>query len=177
MVELRGRHQGETIIVLGGAPSLPFDLSALTSEAFDGAVLIGVNQHAAILPLDYVYFRDPEVWPAIEALRCAKVAPHCTFEQYGVIHAGHIPDFGFSGPEALWIADYMEASMIVLCGFGLFAPGRRYWHSLAANDAGHNFESGIKSWQRARDYCKRPDRVRSVSGPLVEIFGGLDAKG
>ena len=64
MIELsaiRGRHRGQCIAVLGGGPTLLRDLRRVPFDA----VLIGVNQHALLLNLDYVVFQDREIYPVL----------------------------------------------------------------------------------------------------------------
>ncbi len=58
-------HKGQTCAILGGGVSLPKDLRSIPQVD----VLIGVNQHAVILPLDYIVFSDREMWKYIDQLR------------------------------------------------------------------------------------------------------------
>ena len=68
----KGIHKGETCAVLGGAVTLPADLRAIPQVD----ILIGVNQHSLILPLDYLCFLDRHMWPYVEGFRdILKVTP------------------------------------------------------------------------------------------------------
>jgi len=58
-------HKGQTCAILGGGPSLPYDLRNIE----DVDVLIGVNQHSLILPCDYIVFSDRHMWPLIEPIK------------------------------------------------------------------------------------------------------------
>jgi hypothetical protein len=85
----RGIHKGETCAVLGGAVTLPADLRAIPQVD----ILIGVNQHSLILPLDYVCFLDRHMWEYVEGFRdILKVTPLNKFSNRDdVIHAGEAP--------------------------------------------------------------------------------------
>lgn len=122
----KGRHKGEIVAVLGGAESLIRDLNAIPAEAR----LIGINQHAAILPLDYIVFSDPVIADAVKDVDCVK------FTHYGKLVGGKIascafaPNFGLTGPLGVWIAGYMDAARIIAGGFDGYLGSKRYWWQL-----------------------------------------------
>ena len=61
---IRGRHHGETIVVLGNGPSLEgFDFSLL-----DGLTTIGVNCIGKVFDPNYLVFLDKTVWREHENL-------------------------------------------------------------------------------------------------------------
>lgn len=169
MIELssiRDRHRGQCIAVLGGGPTLLADLNRVPFDA----VLIGVNQHALLLNLDYVVFQDREIYPAL----VQSEAPLCTHHRdLAHIYTGIVPDFGLSGGTAVWMADYLGAERVIVAGMDSYTGDRRYWHSRPGDrmlDLGSNCAD---VWTRVRDYMARPDIVRVASGPLTEIFEPL----
>lgn len=163
---IRGRHSGQCIAVLGGGPTLLADLKRVPYDA----VLIGVNQHALLMNLDYVVFQDREIYPVLEHAD----APLCTHhEDLAHIYTGIVPDFGLSGATAVWMADYLGADQIIVAGCDNYTGGRRYWHSKPGDTMPQLAQSGLDVWRKARDYMARPEIVRAVSGPLTEVFQGL----
>jgi hypothetical protein len=163
---IRGRHRGQCIAVLGGGPTLIRDLKRVPMDA----VLIGVNQHALLLNLDYVHFQDREVYPVLKDADAPLVTHH---RDLAHIYSGVCPDFALSGGSAVWIADYFDAAQVIVCGCDSYTEARRYWHSppgARPPDLGCN---PTDVWRRVRDHLAHPERVRAVSGPLTEIFGAL----
>lgn len=161
--ELKGRHRGQRIAVLGGGPTLLSDLRLVPHDA----VLIGVNQHCLLLNLDYVVFQDREIYPVL----AEGDAPLCTHHRdLAHIHTGIIPDFGLSGGTAVWMADYLGADEILVAGMDSYTGERRYWHSPPGQRSPQLGQNPVDVWVRVRDYLARPGIVRAVSGPLTEIF-------
>lgn len=141
-------------------------LRDLKQVPFD-CILIGVNQHALLMNLDYVVFQDRDIYPVLKD----SDAPLCTHHRdLAHIHTGIVPDFGLSGGTAVWMADYLGADEILVVGMDSYTGDRRYWHSPPGHkqpDLGQNCPD---VWKRVRDYMARPDIVRVTSGPLKEIF-------
>lgn len=169
MIELssiRDRHRGQCIAVLGGGPTLLKDLKRVPFDA----ILIGVNQHAMLMNLDYLVFQDREIYPV-----CAESdAPLCTHHRdLAHIFTGIVPDFGLSGGTAVWMADYLGADQIIVCGCDNYTAGRRYWHSKPDDRMPFLGQNCSDVWKRVRDYMARPEVVHAVSGPLTEIFEPL----
>lgn len=169
MIELsaiRGRHRGQTCAVLGGGPTLLRDLKRVPFDA----ILLGVNQHALLMNLDYVVFQDREIHPVL----LDTDAPLCTHHRdIAHIYTGIVPDFGLSGGTAVWMADYLGAKEIIIAGMDSYTGDRRYWHSKPGDRAPQLGENCVDVWKRVHDYMARPDIVRVVSGPLTEIFKAL----
>lgn len=167
----KGIHAGETCAVLGGAVTLPADLRAIPQVD----VLIGVNQHSLILPLDYVCFLDRHMWDYVEGFRdILKVTPLNKFSgRDDVIHAGEAPTIGFSGALAVWVAGIMAFEKIYVCGMDQYQDrdGREYWwegpqsvmkvrHHAARND--------LSRWQDFVNSLEWKGRIEFVSGRLKE---------
>ncbi|MDQ1345054.1 MAG: hypothetical protein QG586_584 [Pseudomonadota bacterium] len=131
------------------------------------AVLIGVNQHALLMNLDYVVFQDREIYPALEDAD----APLCTHHRdLAHIYTGIIPDFGLSGGTAVWMADYLDASEIIIAGCDNYTGGRRYWHSSPNQRADMQGVNPADVWRMVRSHLQHPERVKVCSGPLTEVF-------
>lgn len=169
MIELssiRDRHRGQTCAVLGGGPTLLRDLKRVPFDA----VLLGVNQHALLLNLDYVVFQDREIYPVLADAD----APLCTHHRdIAQIYTGIVPDFGLSGGTAVWMADFLGAERIIVAGMDSYTGDRRYWHSKPGERMPDLGQNCVDVWRRVHDYMARPEIVRVVSGPLTEIFTPL----
>lgn len=169
MIELsaiRGRHRGQCLAVLGGGPTLLADLKKVPFDA----ILVGVNQHTMLMNLDYLVFQDPDIYPVVRE----SDAPLCTHHRdLAHIFTGIVPDFGLSGGTAVWMADFLGAEQIIVCGCDNYTAGRRYWHSKPGATLPADGYSGIDVWHRVRDLMERPGIVRAVSGPLTEVFAPL----
>ena len=160
---IKGRHSGQCIAVLGGGPSLLRDLQSVPQEA----VLIGVNQHAMLMNLDYLVFQDREIHSVVREAD----APLCTHHRdLADIYTGIVPDYGLSGATALWIADYFDAARIYLCGCDSYKGTRRYWHSKPGDMRPTDGYSGLDVWEGVKRHLQHPGRVVVPSGPIREIF-------
>jgi hypothetical protein len=159
---IRGRHQGCEIAVLGGGPTLLQDLRHVPHDA----ILIGVNQHTLLLNLDYLYFFDEAVYEAVRDTDALICTHHRDVAQ---IATGVIPDFGLSGPMAVWMADLLGAARVIVAGCDNYGSDRRYWHSLPGT-ATQPTTGGMEPWRRCRDHLQHPERVFVASGPLTEVF-------
>lgn len=167
LASIRGRHSGKRAIVLGGGPSLVSDLRLVRPRVEHLGVWLGVNQHSLLLPLDYIVFQDKELHPILTGHDVPLVTHH---KDIADIWSGIVPDFGFSGGTAVWIADYLGCSEIYVCGCDNYTSNRRYWHSKLGD---YRFDEGISNiaaWTKVRDYMANPDRVRVISGPLTKVF-------
>ena len=169
MVELsaiRGRHRGQCIAVLGGGPTLLQDLKRVPYDA----ILIGVNQHALLMNLDYVVFQDRDIYPVLQD----SDAPLCTHHRdLAHIYTGLIPDYGLSGATACFMADYLDADLVILAGMDNYAGERRYWHSPPTYKGAESGISSLDVWTLCQRHLQRPERVRAISGPLAQVFGSL----
>ena len=141
-------------------------LRDLKRVPFD-AILVGVNQHALLMNLDYVVFQDREIYPVL----AEGDAPLCTHHRdLAHIYTGIVPDFGLSGGTAVWMADYLGADQIIVAGMDSYTADRCYWHSKPGQRPPPVGENCTQVWTKVRDYMARPEIVRVVSGPLMEIF-------
>jgi hypothetical protein len=154
-------------VILGGGPNTPEDYWACPQKA---TFKIGVNQHACLLEdLQFIVFHDPKVWEVVKNHPAKKITIHENFE--GIIQSGICPQFGFSGAQAVWIAEYMGFEKIHLCGFGCYEDqSRDYWHSLSGEFT-HSHALQFESvWNLVKRKMQNPNKVNVLSGPLKEIF-------
>lgn len=171
--QFKNKHVGESCAILGGGVSLPNDLRSM------GEVdrLIGVNQHAAILDLDYLVFLDTHVFPLVKDIKnVLLITKKKKHQAPNLIHAGIAPPIGYSGLMAIWIADYMGFDKIAVCGMDQYdtrKEPREYWwegpqcqqmqrHKLCNADLYF-----LKKY--IDENLQHPQRVHFVSGRLKEI--------
>jgi len=175
--ELKNKHAGKPIAVLGGGPNLSDDLAQIPRDS----ILLGVNAHASkLVSVDYFLFSDsPDStnWTA-------------DLEQGVRVHEGRrisiVPGFsdwemdvdyfhgGMTGTFATWAASYMGGNPILLCGMDCWQSKKVYFHSDA--DETHicqtyPLENSLNAWRPVLEQCENGANVRAVSGPLVDIFG------
>lgn len=152
---------------MGGGPTLLSDLRTVRPRVDATGVWIGVNQHAMLLNLDYIVFQDREIAPILQGNHVPLVTHH---KDLADIWSGICPDFGFSGGTAVWVADYLGCSEIIICGVDDYTQPRRYWHSAPGF---RGLEMGVtasNAWQKVRDYMERPEIVSVASGPAQKVF-------
>ena len=150
--------------ILGGGPSLLGDLYRLPAEID----LIGVNQHALLLPLDLLVFSDEPIWGLVKDHPCLKTSHH-RINDHRHIWSGICPDFGLSGAKALWIADFLGYNQILLCGFDGYQSERRYWHDGPDEKHKNNaWQRDLRVFEHTRITMQHPERVKILSGPLKE---------
>lgn len=170
--EFKDFHKGQSCAILGGGVSLPKDLRSIPQVD----VLIGVNQHAVILPLDYIVFSDRETWPYIENIDgCYKVSNLNKWpSRADFIHCGEAPAIGFSGAKAVWVADQMGFETIYICGMDQYADlrGREYWwqgpQSEPFTPKHAHCRDELTRWKDFLLTLQHPENVYFVSGRLKE---------
>lgn len=169
----RNLHIAETCAILGGGVSLPADLRMI--EPVDR--LIGVNQHAMIMDLDYLVYLDSHLHEIVSTLPgVTLITKKRKHAGTNVVHAGIAPPVGYSGLLALWVADYMGFSRIDVCGMDQYQRrygDREYWwegpqalqmqrHHLSRDD--------LSLLKRFIDHSlQHPERVFFASGRLKEL--------
>lgn len=122
----KDRHVGEKAAVLGGAECLIRELREIPEDYR----LIGVNQHAALLPLSYIFFSDLHVADAVRDVDCVKFT-HRTKDHGGLVGSCSVaPTFGLTGPLAIWGAGYMGFDEIVVAGFDGYLGSKAHWWDL-----------------------------------------------
>ena len=161
--------------ILGGGPSLPEDLKRLPKDC----VLISVNDHALyfcepeyLVHMDNDFESAPELGRALKTFAGTIVSP---FENSGVkLPKGEWWDGGFSSTLATWFALWKGFDPVILCGMDCYQGPVKYCHPRP--DFYHPvldfpLENHIRAWRPALTRCPKPERIKAMSGPLVELFG------
>jgi len=164
-------HRGKTAAVLCGGTSLPHDLDSIPDVDY----LIGVNQHAMILPLDYLVFSDRDVWDIVSQKKHCKFITHLNkYNLPNVIHAGIWPPMGYSGQRAIYAADYLGFKSIHICGMDQYdqAGNREYWWEgpqCKEMQRHSHCKSDLRRVKEFIDTLQHPERIFFASGRLKEI--------
>ncbi len=167
LIIYKDRHKGESVAVLGGAPSLLHDIYHLP-QRFD---LIGVNQHSLLLPLSYVLFSDRPVFDLVKDHPAYKVSHFRDLRGDKMIWAGIIPNFNLSGPKAVWLADFLGYDEIRVCGMDGYATDRRYWHDQPEERALNNAYQRDKTiWSIAKASISDPAKVRFTCAEMQRCW-------
>lgn len=170
----KGFHLFQSAAVLGGGPSLPADMERLPA----GVLLIAVNHHALRLcePHYMVYNDDPETDPqlleAVRTTKALKVSPHSSSDvAFDVpVWTGH-----YSSNTAAWLGLWLGCNPVILCGMDCYQGDQKYFYPVDEDKPLFHYplEHHLRPWiEEARNLCPRPGRLRAMSGPLVEVFGG-----
>ncbi len=165
--------------VLGGGPSLYKDLGTLGKlQTQDGRppVLISVNQHA----LEYVWTpylvfmdepgRSRRMSQLMNIYQGIKVSP---LEEYSNVDLSETAWWrgNFSSHLATWLACWLGCNPVLLCGMNCYQNPRPA-EADPRDQAYHMpLKEHLAGWRQAFEKCAHPERIRAVSGPLVEIFG------
>ena len=166
--------------ILGGGPSLPGDLAKVPGEA----LLFSVNEHALqLIRVDYLVFRDPpEKFPALkqtiqnfDGLRLSQLMRWSDIDLSGV----RWWDAPFSSSLATWLACWMGCNPVLLCGMDLYQGKQKYFYDrsdfrLTASQVAPAGPQ-LRTWRKGFEQCSHPERIKAVSGPLVNIFGKYQA--
>jgi len=173
--ELKNKHEGRPVAVLGGGPNLPEDLRKVP----DNSVLIGINYHAEILVrVDYMCFVDsPKHFPGMNTWVKIFTGRRLTFIDGFSDWKVDIPYlyFGKTFPFAVWAALFISSGPVILCGMDCYTNGNHF-HDPVEKFKFHDLKmENILIWQRVKSSVIEPERIRAVSGPLVHLFGEFNA--
>lgn len=175
MSDLKNIGRFRRAAVLGGGPSLPADMEKLPQ----GVLLIAVNYHALRVcePHYMVYNDDPESDPklleAVRTTEAVKVSPHSSSDvEFDVpVWTGH-----YSSNAAAWLGLWMGCCPVILCGMDLYQGEQKYFYPVEGDKPLYHYplEHHLRPWiEEAHNLCPHPQRLRAMSGPLVEVFGGF----
>jgi len=159
--------------VLGGGPSLPNDLKRLPQDC----LLISVNDHA-------FHFCQPDVLVHQDKLRNVYALQEVAKKFTGMVVSPHEnshvtlpPDAwrgDFSSSLATWFALWCDYQPVILCGMDCYQGKVKHCHPRPGVDyiAWHApLVLHLRFWRQAFERCPHPERIRAMSGPLVQLFG------
>jgi len=173
--ELKDKHRGRVIAVLGGGPSLPKDLARIPA----GAILIAVNHHAlGFCDPEYMVYSDrPDQDPA-------GIMPGAVRDFGGItISPGDSTSMVtfdvdawvgyYSSNLAAWVALWMGGDPVILCGMDCYQGDSVYCHPIDYDVPVFHYPlmDHLRPWIEEGVH-KLPDvkRVRVMSGPLSQVF-------
>jgi len=180
LTDLKDRHKDDPIMVLGGGPSLAEDYWYVRRR-YVRPILVAVNHHAicAGIEPDYMVFMDdpihhPLLFQAAKDYGGTKVCPLLEYTDVDMRGVQY-----WNGPSsalpAAWLACWMGGDPVFLCGFDLYQGEVMYCHPGEREDKPvykRPLEDHLKRWKAGwRRYPEMMERIRAVSGPLVEVFG------
>lgn len=177
---LHDRHKGRAAAILGGGPSLVEDLKRVPQDA----LLIAVNYHGLYhTPAshgrdpDYMIYNDvpstnPLMEQAVAEHRVTLVSPEPTSDiEFDVpeVWTGF-----FSSNTATWFALWMGCDPVILCGMDCYQGAVK--HCPPSTYSSQMFDMPldfyIRPWiEEGLKLLPNVERVRVVSGPLVDVFG------
>lgn len=184
LAELINHHAQKPAAILGGGTNLPEDMKRIPLNC----ILIAVNDHAihiGVKPDYMVFMDDPNIKPELirvvdqwhneqKGMRVTEGLAWTDVDLRGVVR----PDLR-SGLWSAWFAMYLDCSPILLCGMDLYTLEKKYCHD-HDNFMGHKYifdepiQHHIEQWQQIKKY-KRAKRMRAMSGPLMDVFGGFES--
>jgi len=172
--QFHNKYAGYPAAVLGGGPSLPADLKRVPKDA----ILIAVNYHAFYYcqPLFSVYNDTPETNPLqVKVVRehtAILVSPEPSSDvEFDVpnVWTGF-----FSSNTAAWFALWMGCNPVILCGMDCYQGPVKHcppstYHSPMFD---YPLDFYYRPWaEDCRNSVPHPERLRAMSGPLMELFG------
>ena len=86
--------------------------------------------------------------------------------------AGWTPWIGeYSSSLATWLACWLGCEPVLLCGMDCYQGQRS--PDADPRDLAYTYplEQHLKFWRQAFERCPHAERIRAMSGPLVEVFG------
>lgn len=171
---LRDAYSGRAAAVLGGGPSLPEDMKRLPKDC----LLIAVNYHAFYYcePDFMVYNDTPETNPlqvkAVKEHRALHVSPGPTSDVLFDVPA--VWTGFFSSNTASWFALWIGCGPVVLCGMDCYQGESKHCPPSAYDSPTFHYplDFYLRPWREdCRNSVPHPERLRAVSGPLVDLFG------
>lgn len=175
--QMQGLFAGMPAAVLGGGPSLPADFARLPK----GCLLIAVNYHALqICKPDFMVYNDqPEsdelLLAAVQNFPGVRVSPDPT------------SDIGFDVPvwtgfyssnTAAWLGLWLGCDPVILCGMDCYQGAQKYFHPYSHDVPAFHYplEHHLRPWvEDGLKLLPHVERLRAMSGPLVQVFGSYEA--
>ena len=180
------RRGNQAALVMGGGPSLEGDFELVMESGLD-PFLISVKQHALIYlmhregfkPDACCFLEDPNAPDQAELRVALMVAPEVylvsPFDGWTNVRIDE-PWWqgGFSSSLAVWFACAAGFEQVLLAGMDCYQGPRAYWYDRPGYShpcTRSHLEDNLRAWAPAFMLVEGADRIRAVSGPLVEVFG------
>lgn len=163
--DLALRHAGRPVVVMGGGPSLPAQLSNCPSDA----IYISANQHGVMLrSADYVVALD-DLEQVLRPFGLPIVGRRLWCD-YRFPEWGNDAD---SGQAGMLLGSIVGGYPVILTGMDCFQGGT-YFHDPEAHSSGNRatLEWHLDRWRKAATRVAAP--VRSCGGPTATIFPPWD---
>lgn len=175
-------HQStsKSIAVLGAGMSLPEDIKHLPKDC----IKISCNHHAMmIIDCDYMAFLDPvdsnhsqEFKDVVRAASIPRVSVwNLDYTDYYCVNENPWHEASDTGRFATWLACYITSGDVILCGMNLRLQGEKNHFYDSDDDISHwggsPIEVKLAQWKEVFTRCYRPERVKAMSGILVNTFG------
>lgn len=173
MSEMKDRFASRPAAVLGGGPSLLGDMMiGLPAEC----LLIAVNYHAfQYCDPDFMVYNDhpgagPELLEAVQNPRAVRVSPDPTSD---IVFDVDVWTGFYSSNTATWFALWLGCDPVILCGMDCYQGEAVYCHPHDRDEPCYHYplEHHLRPWKEEGRRLPGAERVRVVSGPLVEVFG------
>lgn len=158
--ELRGKHAGETFIILGGGETLAEEMRFAPK-----AIRISANEHGCLWgPCDYIVAMD-DIAAKVRRFGVPVIGQHPSTVDYLM---QPVPGVNWSGAHAVQAAAILGASQVLLAGMTLYhsRPGE------ISRPGVPPFAEQIRCWEVVRTSV--PVGIRALGGPLVWMFGHYD---
>ncbi len=160
--------------ILGGGPSLPQDIKKLPEDC----LLIAVNYHGLYYcePHFMVYNDVPSTNPLMEKAvaehKVTLVSPEPTSDI--LFDVPNVWTGFFSSNTATWFALWMGCNPVILCGMDCYQGAVK--HCPPSDYHSQMFDMPLDFYTRpwieeGKNLLPNVERVRVVSGPLVDVFG------
>lgn len=171
---LKDRFVGRPAAVLGGGPSLPADMKRIP----ENSVLIAVNFHAFhYCHPDFMVYNDHPgnntmMAKTIREHKTTHVSPEPTSD---VIFDVPVWTGFFSSNTAAWFALWIGCDPVILCGMDCYQGEQKHCQPTSYDDGDmlkYPLDFYTRPWiEECRNSVPHPERLRAMSGPLVNIFG------
>lgn len=173
-------YKGKTCTIIGGGTSCPYDLY----ETPEVDIMIGINQHGAILAPEYTVFIDTHLWPDIRdyktkfVCRESSIQSNTNLEDRKVILYRDTLKHMYSGTLALKVADYWGFDKIYVCGMdqyqGCTEENTRYWWWETSQMASRrpkdrkNHDTAVEL-RKFISMLRNPQNIYFMSGRMKEL--------
>lgn len=180
-VERSGR---DTALVLGGGPSIDGDFDLVMNGC--DPWIVSVKQHGLIylaqqgMASDACCFLERPGSAGQDGLRVALLMSPGLYLISPFDGWSHVRidepwwNGGFSSSLAVWFACAAGFERVLVGGMDCYQGVRKYWYDRPGycHPSIHSsIDDNLSAWRPALERCPHSERIRAVSGPLVEVFG------